>query len=101
MSYLKYDLRTTYRINQRWEGDCFCLGSQRSFRGNLTADSAAKDALIDDISNELISSSNLKSCVNKYVLELWQSEWDEFPENKLRKVFPVLLVLGLTEEKRL
>ena len=25
-----------------------------------------------------------------YILELWQSEWDEFPENKLYKIFPVL-----------
>ena len=24
------------------------------------------------------------------MLELWQSEWDEFPENKLYKIFPVL-----------
>ena len=22
-------------------------------------------------------------------LELWHSEWDEFPENKLHKIFPV------------
>ena len=27
---------------------------------------------------------------NKYILELWQSERDEFPENKLYKRFPVL-----------
>ena len=26
----------------------------------------------------------------KYILELRQSEWDEFPENKLYKIFPVL-----------
>ena len=25
-----------------------------------------------------------------YALELWQSEWDEFPENKLRQIFPHL-----------
>ena len=24
------------------------------------------------------------------ILELWQSEWDEFPENKLYKIFPIL-----------
>ena len=55
-------------------------------RGN----SAAKDALDGDISVELITFSDLKSRTNKYILELWQSEWDEFPENKLYKIFPVL-----------
>ena len=32
----------------------------------------------------------LESRVNKYALELWQSEWDEFPENKLHTIFPNL-----------
>ena len=39
---------------------------------------------------ELIPFSDLKSCTNKYILELWQSEWDEFPRNKLHEIFPVL-----------
>ena len=47
-------------------------------RGNSAADSAAKDG---DISVELIPFSDLKPRTNKYILELWQSEWDEFPEN--------------------
>ena len=59
-------------------------------RGNSAADSAAKDALDGDISVELILFSDLKSRTNKYILELWQSELDEFPENKLYKIFPVL-----------
>ena len=45
-------------------------------RGNSAADSAAKDALDGDISVELIPFSDLKSRTNKYILELWQSEWD-------------------------
>ena len=52
-------------------------------RGNSAADSAAKDALDGDISVGHILFSDLKSHTNKYILELWQSEWDEFPENKL------------------
>ena len=59
-------------------------------RGNSGADSAAKDALVGDISVELILFSDLKSRANKYILELWQSEWEEFPGNKLHKIFPVL-----------
>ena len=38
-------------------------------------------ALDSNISVELIPFSDLKSRTNKYILELWQSEWDEFPEN--------------------
>ena len=59
-------------------------------RGNSAADSAAKFALDDDISVELIPFSDLKPRTNKYILESWQSEWDEFPENKLDKIFQVL-----------
>ena len=47
--------------------------------GNSAADSAAKDALDGDISVELTPFADLKSRTNKYILELWQSEWDEFP----------------------
>ena len=59
-------------------------------RGNSAADSAAKDALDGDIAVDLIPFSDLKPRTNKYILELWQSEWDEFPENKLYQIFPVL-----------
>ena len=61
---------------------------QVGIRGNWAADSASKDALVGDISVELIPFSYLKARTNKYILELWQSEWDEFPENKLYTVFP-------------
>ena len=44
------------------------------------ADSAAKDALVGDISVELIPFSDLKKTC-KHILQLWQCEWDEFPEN--------------------
>ena len=56
------------------------------FRGISAADSA----LDGDILVELIPFSDLKPRTNKYILELWQSERDEFPENKLYKIFPVL-----------
>ena len=48
------------------------------------------DALDGDISVKLISFSDLKSRTNKYILELCQSEWDAFQENKLHKIFPML-----------
>ena len=58
-------------------------------RGNSAADSAAKGALDGNISVELIPFSDLKPRTNKYILEVWQSGWDEFPENKLYQIFPV------------
>ena len=85
-SSLSSDFRIIYRNDKRGERDCFYVG----IRWNSAADSAAKDALDGDISVELIPFSDLKSRTNKYILELWQSEWDEFPENKLYKIFPVL-----------
>ena len=66
--------------------------SHVGIRGNSAVDSVAKDALVGDISVELIPFSDLKSRTNKYIyiLELWQSECGEFPENKLQQIFPVL-----------
>lgn len=62
---------------------------------------AAKDALDDDISGKLIPFSDLKSRVNRYVLEIWQSEWKEFPENKLHKIISKLKGLhNLSSDKQ-
>ena len=74
-------------------------------RRNSAADTAAKDGLSGDISDELISFSDLQTLVNINLLELWLSEWDTFPHTKLHKTFPrlngyILHVLGLTEENR-
>ena len=55
-------------------------------RGNSAADSAAKDALVDDKAVEFIPFSDLKARTNKYILQLCQSESDEFPENKLHQI---------------
>ena len=70
-----------------------------TIRGNSAADTAAKDALVGDTSVELIPFSDLKSYANKYILELWQSEWDEFPGNKLHEIFPVLKQCCLSSDK--
>ena len=69
-------------------------------RGSSAADSSAKDALDGDISVELVPFSDLKSCANKCILQPWQSEWGEFPDNNLHKIVQVF-VLRQTEKKRL
>ena len=45
-------------------------GHAVGIRGNSAAESAAKDALDSDISDELIPFSDLKPRMNKYSLEL-------------------------------
>ena len=60
--------------------------SHVGIRGHSAADSVVKDALTGNILGELIALSR----TNKYMLEVWQLEWDEFPENKLHKIFPNL-----------
>ena len=48
--------------------------SHVGIRRNSVVDSVAKDALDGDISDELISFSDLKPRLNNYVFELWQRE---------------------------
>ena len=42
-----------------------------------------KDAQDGKISNK---KPDIKPQPNKYVVELWQREWDEFPRNKLHQI---------------
>ena len=58
-------------------------------RSNSAADSAAKDAIAGDILVELIPFSDLRARTSKCMIEMWQSDWGEFPENKLH-IFPNL-----------
>ena len=58
--------------------------------GRVKTRSADKDALDGNIWDELIHFSDLKPRVNKYLLELWESEWDEHLRKKLYKIFSKL-----------
>ena len=50
--YFGADFGTLHEADQRWEEDCVY---RVAIRGNSAADSAAKNALVGDISVELIS----------------------------------------------
>ena len=82
-SNLSSDFGIIYGSDKRWEEIVFVwVPGHVGIKG--------MEALAGDIRVEFIPFSDLNSCINKYILELWQSEWDEFPGNKLHKIFPVL-----------
>ena len=68
-------------------------------RGNSAADSAAKASLAGDVSVELMPFSDLKSRANKYILELWHSEWGECSGNKLHKIFKRVCCLSSDKQE--
>ena len=84
-AYLSTDFRIIYGTDKRWED--YPASRPCAFNSLIRLQNAAKDVLFGDISGELIPFSDLKSHTNKYVLELWHSEWDEFPENNFHKIF--------------
>ena len=56
--------------------------------GNSAADSAARDALDDDVSAEYIPFFDFRPRLKSYITEVWQNEWDNYPLNKLHKISP-------------
>ena len=76
---LKKKKKITDRTDQKWKVNCFCLGTVGL--EEIRLQTAAKDALDGHISDGLTPFSGVKSRVNRYVLQLWQSKWDEFLEN--------------------
>ena len=70
----------------------FCwLPSHIGIQGNEKADIAAKHSLNLDVVGKLkLPCSDLKPCINKYIVSKWQHEWDDCTENKLHSIKPIL-----------
>ena len=81
-----------------WYLSCQGAGGARYFQDHISALSVG--TLGKKSLDELLLFSDLEACVNKYLLELWQSEWDEFPHNKLHKIFPKLNCISCPENNR-
>ena len=63
--------------------------SHVGIRGNCAADSAAKEALeLEESEDKKIRFSDLKTNVNEYIKQQWQEEWDKEVDSKLYKVQP-------------
>ena len=51
------------------------------------ADKLAKDALNDNVNkNKFLNFSDLKPLTNSYITGLWQEEWDQEVDNKLKQI---------------
>ncbi|WP_419584585.1 hypothetical protein, partial [Thiolapillus sp.] len=61
-------------------------------RGNEAADRAAKKALDNKPTADLMPFSDLKPLTAKYVYQVWQKEWDEtgLVSNKFHEILPKL-----------
>ena len=61
-------------------------------RGNEAADRAAKVALDQNPTAELMPFSDLKPLTAKYVYRIWQEEWDKtvLVSNKFHEILPKL-----------
>ena len=61
-------------------------------RGNEVADRAAKKALDNKPTADLMPFSDLKPLTAKYVYQVWQKEWDEtvLVSNKFHEILPKL-----------
>ena len=58
--------------------------------GNKRADSAAKAALLNYVSNCLISHTDTYQYISQYVRDMWQREWDMAVNNKLHATKPLI-----------
>ena len=69
----------------------FCwIPSHIGIAGNEKADKAAKEALGLERSDVLIPHTDFRPNIIEYTKKLWQSEWDEKVDNKLRKIQPLV-----------
>ena len=73
-------MNCTHLIQGEREIVCVWVLGHVGIRGNSAADSAAKGALGGDISDELFLFSDLKARLNNCIFELWQREWDWYPQ---------------------
>ena len=71
-----------------------CVPGHVGIRGNEAADRAAKKALDNKLTADLMPFSDLKPLTAKYVYQVWQKEWDEtgLVSNKLPKLPDKLLL---------
>ena len=69
----------------------FCwVPSHTGIKGNEKADSAAKSALDLPRTKVGVPYNDFKHCINQYIFNTWQDDWNGEVMNKLHSVKPVL-----------
>ena len=69
--------------------------SHVDIKGNEKADAAAKEATDQDVSTIGIPHSDYKQTMQEYIIQRWQSQWDNTPFNKLKNIKPRIGSLNL------
>ena len=67
-----------------------CIPSYIGIQGNETVDKQAKSSLSLEPTSFKITFSNLKPSINKYILEEWQTSWNDSIGNKLLDIKPTI-----------
>ena len=66
------------------------IPSHIGIQGNEMVDKQAKTSLLIEPTSFKISSSNFKPSINKYILEEWQTSWNNSIGNKLLDIKPTI-----------
>jgi ribonuclease HI len=67
----------------------FCwIPSHVNIKGNETADSFAKKALNQNITNYVVPYTDFRKCINDFINYNWQTQWNACQNNKLHAILP-------------
>jgi ribonuclease HI len=67
----------------------FCwIPSHVDIKGNETADSFAKKALSQSVSDYTVPYTDFRKCIHDFINYNWQTQWNACQNNKLRSILP-------------
>ena len=89
--YIVQLLETQFKLNTLGKQVIFAwIPSHTGIQGNEKADRLAKEALDLDVSERNIPYTDLKTKINTYIKDKWQTSWNLNPQNKLYQHKPII-----------
>ena len=89
--YIVQLLETQFKLNTLGKQVIFAwIPSHTGIQGNEKADKLAKEALDLDVSERNIPYTDLKTKINTYIKDKWQTSWNLNPQNKLYQHKPII-----------